>query len=231
VASGNLLLDRLERLGSRIPDGARLARLELRQRIDRDGPMEQLAFPATAVVSLLTLAEGEGAIELAMVGRSGFVGHDLLLGADRLDAGTIAQVQVAGSAWMVDVERFDDLASDEPESWRVLGAAARIYHAQIRRQVLCNALHAIDQRVCRWLLTTADEVGSSRFPITQAFLSELLGVRRASVNSAQRALRDAGWISYGSGHVELLDRRAIESRACSCYPAAARLRASLLDEI
>lgn len=46
----------------------------------------------------------------------------------------------------------------------------------------CNRLHSIDERA-RWLLLTHDRVGGDEFIMTQEFLGQMLGVRRASVNT------------------------------------------------
>ena len=53
---------------------------------------------------------------------------------------------------------------------------------QLAQNVACNRLHTTEERAARWLLMTADRVGSGRFPLTQEFLAQMLGVRRATVS-------------------------------------------------
>ncbi len=53
--------------------------------------------------------------------------------------------------------------------------------------------------------------------MTQELVAGLLGVRRESVTEAAGQLRDAGYIRYRRGHISILDRIGLESRACECY--------------
>jgi hypothetical protein len=60
---------------------------------------------------------------------------------------------------------------------------------QVQQSVACNALHAMEARLCRWLLQTHDCVDGDIIPLTQEFLGQMLGVRRTTVTiAARRAL-------------------------------------------
>ena len=54
-------------------------------------------------------------------------------------------------------------------------------------------------------------------PLTQEFLGQMLGVRRTMVTIAARLLQSAGLIRYRRGHIQILDRAALEDIACECY--------------
>ena len=88
---------------------------------------------------------------------------------------------------------------------------------QISQSTACNRAHAIEQRCCRWLLMTADRVTRPNFELTQEFLGQMLGVRRASVGEVAVALQDAKLIQYSRGSIKILNRRGLEKRACGCY--------------
>jgi CRP-like cAMP-binding protein len=49
----------------------------------------------------------------------------------------------------------------------------------LMRQVLygavCNRIHTMEDRCARWLLMTHDRAGEDTFPLTQDFLSDMLG--------------------------------------------------------
>jgi CRP-like cAMP-binding protein len=83
--------------------------------------------------------------------------------------------------------------------------------------IACNALHPVTARCARWLLTTQDRVNSADFWITQEFLAVMLGVRRATVNSVERELQEQHAIKYVRGHVQILNRAALEAASCECY--------------
>jgi hypothetical protein len=75
----------------------------------------------------------------------------------------------------------------------------------------------VDERLARWLLMSADRIGSNSVPLTQEFLAQMLGTRRSSVTVAAGILQRAGLISHSRGDVEIIDRSRLEDAACECY--------------
>lgn len=62
-----------------------------------------------------------------------------------------------------------------------------------------------------------DRIGAKMLPLTQEFLGQMLGTRRASVSVAAGTLQKAGMIRYTRGNVTILDRGKLERAACDCY--------------
>jgi len=89
--------------------------------------------------------------------------------------------------------------------------------AQTQQIAACNVLHKIEPRLCRWLLQTRDRVEGDVLPLTQEFLSEMLGVRRTTVTWAAQGLQEAGVIRYRRGRIEVLNRTELHQMACECY--------------
>jgi len=89
--------------------------------------------------------------------------------------------------------------------------------AQVQQSVACNALHALEARLSRWLLQTHDCVDGDAIPLTQEFLGQMLGVRRTTVTIAARLLQSTGLIRYRRGLIHILDRTALEDISCECY--------------
>jgi len=88
---------------------------------------------------------------------------------------------------------------------------------QLSQNVACNRLHTTEERAARWLLMTADRVDGHRFPLTQEFLAQMLGVRRATVSLTAGLLHNAGLIGYRRGVITITDRPGLEDAACDCY--------------
>jgi CRP-like cAMP-binding protein len=89
--------------------------------------------------------------------------------------------------------------------------------AQIQQTAACNALHATESRLARWLLQTRDRIDSDVLPLTQEFLSQMLGVRRTTVTLVARQLEQAGVIKNRRGRIIVMDRKGLEDVACECY--------------
>ena len=88
---------------------------------------------------------------------------------------------------------------------------------QISQSVLCNRLHAVDARLARWLLTSADRSESDWLMLTQEFLAQMLGSRRSTVTVAAGELQRQGMIDYKRGKIRISDRAKLEGVSCECY--------------
>ena len=75
---------------------------------------------------------------------------------------------------------------------------------------------------------THDCAGQDTFPITQEFLSHMLGVRRSTVNIATGMLKKAGFIRYVRGKLTVIDRAGLESASCECYQSIVKVYEALL---
>jgi hypothetical protein len=93
---------------------------------------------------------------------------------------------------------------------------------QIAITCACLNEHLLDARVARRLLMTHDRAHGADFHVTHEFLAAVLGVRRVGVTNAATNLQRRGLIRYSRGEVSVLDRRGLESAACSCYAASRR---------
>jgi CRP-like cAMP-binding protein len=117
----------------------------------------------------------------------------------------------------MDVRRFVRLC-DQLGSLRTLLLRYSYAFMTMTSQIAaCNRAHKVDARMARWLLMTHDRVDGPEFPLTQEFLSQMLGVTRASVNEVAQELQDTGAIDYTRGRMTILDRAQLEARSCECY--------------
>ena len=195
--------------------------LPLRQVLQPAGePVAHVWFPETGWASMLAYLEDGDAAEVGLVGREGFVGLPLLLGADRDDLE--AMVQAPGTALLMDAAAFRDALEGVPAFRTLLLGYALVHHGQVARTAACNGRHHTDQRLARWLLMAHDRARADEFPTTHEFLSTMLGVRRAGIIVAAGQLQRAGLIRYERGCIEVTDRLGLEAVACECYGVARR---------
>jgi CRP-like cAMP-binding protein len=181
------------------------------------GRIEAMYFPVDSVASILTtLSDGAG-VEIATVGNEGMLGSPVVLGSDAMPTREFCQIQVPGAVLRMDKQSFAEVLSQNDPFTEVIQLYVQALFTQIAQQVACNALHSVEERCSRWLLLTHDRVHSDSFPLTQEFLAQMLGVRRASVTLAAGALQNAGLIRYRRGQLEVLDRQGLEDVSCECY--------------
>ena len=174
-------------------------------------------FPGVSLVSLLTLVDHHLALEVGLVGREGMVGIPLALGVGV--SSTRALVQGAGVAMRMKSAHFlKELGHSLPLQRAILRYTHALM-AQVARTAACNRFHVVEERLARWLLMTRDRVQTNDFPMTQEFLSHMLGVRRVGVTKAARALQKRGLIEYSRGNIRIVDSHGLEVAACSCYQA------------
>jgi CRP-like cAMP-binding protein len=182
--------------------------------------IEYVYFPSDGIVSLVTKMKNGMTIEVGLIGKDGMVGIPVLLG-DNI-AFEEAIVQIAGSAMRMKTDVFKDgLKSNHNPLLTQLLLYTRTLMKQVAQTAACNRLHTVDERLSRWLLMCHDRMESDELPLKQEFISNMLGVRRASVGSAATALQAHGLISYSRGRISILKRRELEKFACECYGAVA----------
>jgi CRP-like cAMP-binding protein len=166
------------------------------------------------VISLVSTTAGGGAAEVDLVGREGMVGLPVFLGATTSPNQVI--VQVADGAMRFKAGALKD------EINRGGAMQGLLLHYQVSQTVVCNNVHTVEKRLCRWLLMVHDRVRSDHFLLTHEFISSMLGVRRAGVSIAAGNLQQAGLICYSHGKITILNRPRLEGAACGCYRIVAK---------
>ena len=178
------------------------------------GTIADVYFPRSGVISLVTVMKDGAQLEIATVGNEGMVGLPVFLGSNSSAIRTICQIP--GDAWRMKAEIFREQIN-QPKLHDIQNRYSQALFAQVAQGNACNNAHSIQQRCARWLLTTHDRVDSDEFPLTQEFLSQMLGARRATVNEASARLQRSGMITYKQGRIKILDRAALEAASCECY--------------
>ena len=189
--------------------------------IEPGEPVREAYFPHAAVVSLIAIMADGSSAEAATVGPEGFIGFGALLGDDV--AAYRSVVQVAGEASRIDIAHLRALNRQSGRIQEVLLRYIRAHIVQLSQSVACNSLHTVEQRAARWLLMAHDRAKRDRFGLTHHFVSEMLGVRRATVSVVARRLQNAGLIRCGRQSITITDRIGLEQATCECYRIIRRI--------
>jgi CRP-like cAMP-binding protein len=182
--------------------------------------IKHVYFPQSGMISLLAVMQNGSAVETATVGREGAAGAMSGLGSRIAPHRSVTQIE--GLASRITVARFEAAVNASAAIKDLLVRYSDCLMMMIQQSAGCNALHALETRLSRWLLQTRDRNDSNRLPLTQEFLSQMLGVRRTTLTLIARDLQSAGLIRYRRGNIEILDRSGLEAKACECYAVIRR---------
>ena len=192
----------------------------------RQAPVPYVHFPEDCVISLVTQMSDGDAVEAMTIGNDGFSAIALLNGVDSMNC--LGCGQVTGKAWRIGSEDFQRTLAAAPQLTRVLHRYGQLVFETVSQSAACNRLHVVEQRCARWLLMSHDRVGKQTLDLTQEFLAEMLGVRRAGVTVAMGVLKRQGLISNGRGSITITDRPGLEKASCECYQVIRQREAAIL---
>ena len=177
--------------------------------------IDYVYFPTTCVVSLLYTMHDGSTAEMALTGNDGVVGIALILGGGYIPHRAVTLI--GGHALKMPARVVQEEFRRGGSFQSILLRYTQALITQISQTAVCNRLHSLEQRLCRWLLLCHDRLNGSEIPMTQEFIANMLGGRRESVTVAAGRLQDAGLIHYSRGHIKILDREGIEAMVCECY--------------
>jgi len=171
-----------------------------------DQRIDYAYFPTTCVVSCLYTTRDGSTAEMALAGNDG--------------GGTIphrAVAQIGGHALKIPAKALQEEFARGGPFQHILLRYTQALITQISQTAVCNRLHPLEQRLCRWLLLCHDRVNGSEILMTQEYIANMVGGRRESVTVAAGHLQDIGLIHYSRGHIKILDREGLEKVVCECY--------------
>ncbi len=178
-------------------------------------------FPISGVLSSMVVLEDGSMIEASTIGNEGMDG--LYMMADPLANPYRINVQVQGEMLRMPAASFLKCLADSRALTQLLLRYAMVLIQRGAQNGACIQHHSIEERMCRWLLETAHRKGEDRFGLTQEFLSDMLGVRRQSVNLTARILQQVGLIKYHRGELTILDRAGLEEASCECFRVTSQM--------
>ncbi len=167
------------------------------------------------MISLVTLLKEGASVEVGVVGREGMCGISIVLGDDRSPSQAIVQIPNGATRLKAQVLR-DELKRGGELSSLLHRFILASFH-RTSQTAACNRNHYVGERLAFWLLTCQDSIGDNNLKLTQDFIAEMLGTRRAGVSEAAMTLQSLGLIKYARGDINIVDRAGLEEFSCECY--------------
>jgi CRP-like cAMP-binding protein len=212
---------------ARLEPHLELVNLTLKQVLYETGDTIRYAyFPHDAIISLVNVMEDGHTVEISVFGREGVSGIVSALVTREAFGRYVVQMQ--GTATRVPYERLNQVRENSPQLQQLILRYGEALLAQTFQSVACNAVHAVEARCCRWILSMHDRADHDSLPLTHEFLAEMLGVQRSTVSVVTRTFQTAGLIRQSRGGITVLDRAGLEGMACECYGRIRRIYQRLL---
>lgn len=214
----NLLLERLPRdVYERIKTDLKHVSLQHGQVLHRAGEeIRYLHFPLTCMVSITVMTADGRTIETGAIGNRGVAGINAFMGGQETTQ-TDYICQVSGETLTISAEPLKTEFNRNTEMRAVMLKYTQVHMAEISQNVACISLHTLEQRFARWLLEVRERTQSDRFSLTQEFMAQMLGVRRAGVTVAALSFKEMGAIEYSRGNLKIQDVNALRKASCECY--------------
>jgi CRP-like cAMP-binding protein len=180
-------------------------------------PMDNVYFIESGLVSVSAKVSEDRFVEVWLIGSEGMVGAPLVLAEEDREPPHRRVVQVGGKAWRVDAKRFCETMRELPVLRSVVLHYLNVVLLQTSQSGACNARHPFRQRLGRWLLVARAALQSDEVPLTHEVLSNLLGVRRASVTECLELFEREKIIRNTRGVICINDAKRLQQVSCNCF--------------
>ena len=178
--------------------------------------VETVHFPCgSSLVSYMIASEDGRDVETILIGREGAVGG--IVSQGYLPAYTRITVKFAGPFVRLPVAKLDAAKSQSASLRNVFARYADCLLAQMFQSTACNAIHSIEQRTAKWIVSAMERTdGNDTVPLTHEQLATLLGVGRSYTSRVIQIFKLEGVLETRRGSIVVRDRHALQMRACLC---------------
>ena len=181
--------------------------------------VEIVYFPCgPALASYLVANEDGRDVETILIGREGAVGG--IVSQGHLPAYTRIVVKFDGPLVRLPIGKLDAAKTKSATLRNVFARYADCMLAQIFQSTACNAIHSIEQRTAKWIISAMERTdGEDVVPLTHEQLATLLGVGRSYTSRVIQTFKAEGVLETRRGSIVVRDREAMRRRACLCNEA------------
>jgi len=168
-------------------------------------------------------------VEVATIGREGMVGVSAVIDGNPVSSTVMVQGGT-DTCYRMKADLFRREMDRRGVFYELLTYYAQALMGFVMQSTACNAVHAVEQRLARWLLIARDGMGTHEFPLTQELVAMILGARPPIVTVVAGTLQKARLITYHRGHVAIVDGKGLEAAACQCYRATTDLLNGIMEK-
>ena len=181
--------------------------------------VETVYFPCgPGLVSYLVTNEDGRDVETILVGREGAVGGIVSQGS--LPAYTRIIVKFGGPFVRMPVGKLEAAKLKSPSIRNIFARYADCMLAQVFQSTACNAIHSIEQRTAKWIISAMERTnGDNAVPLTHEQLATLLGVGRSYASRVIQTFKAEGVLETRRGAILVRNLDVLRQRSCRCNEA------------
>ena len=178
--------------------------------------VEIVHFPCGPSLASYLVANEDGRdVETILVGREGAVGG--IISEGFLPAYTRIMVKFSGPFVRLHIGKLDAAKMQSKTLRNVFARYADCMLAQIFQSTACNAIHSIEQRTAKWIISAMERTeDADTVPLTHEQLATLLGVGRSYTSRVIQIFKAEGILDTRRGSILVRNRDALQKRACLC---------------
>jgi len=178
--------------------------------------VEIVHFPCgPSLVSYLVSNEDGRDVETILVGREGAVGG--IVSQGYLPAYTHIMVKFSGPFVRLHVGKLNAAKTKSATLRNMFARYADCMLAQMFQSTACNAIHSIEQRTAKWIISAMERTnGEEAVPLTHEQLATMLGVGRSYASRVIQIFKANGILETRRGSILVRNREVLGDWACLC---------------
>lgn len=182
---------------------------------ERGGEIEYVYFPTGSLFSLLAVGPDEVTLEMGVVGREGMVGYPVFVDDVLSDFRVI--VLSSGKAMRMTAADFTSESKRDETLRHMMLRFGQLRFVQTSLASACHRFHGLEKRLVRWILMTSDRLQNDHIPVTNTFLSYILGLSPKEATHAVEMLEQRELVRFADDRFDIIDRPNLLAIACKCY--------------
>jgi hypothetical protein len=172
-------------------------------------------FPCEASLASFLIANEDGRdVETILIGREGAVGG--IVSQGHLPAYSRITVKFGGPFVRLRVAALEAAKLQSPSLRNIFARYADCVLAQVFQSIACNAIHTIEQRTAKWIVSAMERTDTSLVPLTHEQLATMLGVGRSYASRVIKTFKAENILHTRRGALQVNDYDALKARACLC---------------
>lgn len=189
--------------------------------ITQEDPITHVWFPECGVTSIADLLPDGARAEVALIGWEGMTNSHLLLGCDH--AAHEASIQIGGGRSLrLEAHILRQVCARYASAHRLFLRYIHALSVQTSRTLASNLRDPAIKRLSRWLLMCHDRVDGDEIQVGHQHISQMLGVRRATITDTLHVIEERRAIRGERGKITIRNRSLLEEVADSSYGLAER---------